>query len=426
MRDTEFVDQLRAYLDRRASRVRPVQIAWPLEERRSTLRAVALGVAVAVVVGGAIVAGFALHLSRSQAPVAPSTGVVGVAGTPPARCCAAMGYDPESGQVIMFGGLGTHGDLGDTWVWTGTGWIRPRLGVSPRSRVGASMVFDQKLHALVLIGGSPDAPVGPSERADLAATWLWTGTAWKRLPTAHTPAANSLTQLISGSIAYDAATGRVVLVTTQARTHFQACSAETWTFDGSDWRLEQPTTALPAAVAALVGEQQAGHVIAVLAPRPALVPQGRLMTSCPAGSEAARALPSSSTWRWTGATWVEVSAGTEPGGSRLHPSNGMYVGLDAVSGRATVLTDDDEKLWGWDGVRWSALPTSGTGPAPRTESMQSIDRNGHVVLFGGAGEAVGFPGYETWVWDGAHWLQWVGPAPATSSPSPAVFTPASA
>lgn len=334
-----------------------------------------------------------------------------------------MGYDPESGQVIMFGGRGTGGDLGDTWVWTGTGWIRPRLEMSPHSRDGASMVFDQRLHALVLIGGSPDAPVGPSERADLAATWLWTGTEWKRLRTAHTPTASFLTQSISGDIAYDAATGRVVLLTTQQLTHFESCSTETWTFDGSDWRLEQLTTALPASVAALVDEQQTGHVIAVLAPRAAVEPGGKLQTSCPSGSNAARALPSSSTWRWTGTTWVEVSAGTEPGGSRLDVFNGTF--LSDVAGRAMVLTDDDEKLWGWDGGRWTELPTSGPGPTPRSNSMQSVDRAGHIVLYGGAGESVG-PLYDTWVWDRAHWSQWAGPAPATSSPSPVEFTPAGA
>lgn len=334
-----------------------------------------------------------------------------------------MGYDPETGQVIMFGGRGTGGDLGDTWVWTGTGWIRPRLAVSPHSRDGASIVFDQKLHALVLIGGSPDAPVGSSERADLEATWLWTGTEWKRSPTAHTPPADSLTQSISGSIGYDATTGRVVLVTTKQETHFQPCSLETWTFDGVDWRMEQPTTALPASLAALVDEPQTGHVIAVLAPRAAVAPQGFLMTSCPPGSDAARALPSSSTWRWTGTTWVEVSAGTEPGGNRLDIFNGTF--LDPVAGRARVLTDDDEKLWGWDGGRWTELPTSGVGPPQRSYSMQSVDRAGHIVVYGGAGVRVG-PLYDTWVWDGAHWSQWAGPAPATSSPSPAVFTPAGA
>lgn len=424
MRDSEFDDQLRGYLDRRAGRVRPMQIGWPAEESPSTLRALAVGVVVAVVVGAVIVGGFALHLARPQGP--PSTGVVGESGTPPARCCAAMAYDPETSQVIMFGGLGTQGDFGDTWVWTGTGWIRPHLALSPHSRDGASMVYDQRLHGLVLIGGSPNAPVGPSERADLAATWLWTGTEWKRLETVHAPAANSVPQSIRAPIAYDAATGRVVMVTTQMQTHFEACSTETWTFDGSDWRLEQPTTALPASVAALVDEPQTGHIIAVLAPRAPVVPRGLLTTSCAAGSDAARALPSSSTWRWTSATWVETSAGTEPGGSRLEPSsNGTVLGLDAISGRAMVLTDDDERVWRWDGARWSALATAGIGPAPRSYSVQSVDRDGHVVLFGGVGEPAGPLGYETWVWDAAHWLRWTGPAPATSSPSPAVFTPAS-
>jgi hypothetical protein len=325
----------------------------------------------------------------------------------------------------MFGGLGANGDLGDTWIWNGSGWIHARLALSPHSRDSASMVFDPKLHGLVMIGGSPNAPVSPAEQADLAATWLWTGAAWQRLSTEHTPTPNDmLDQSLVGRVAYDADTGRVVLVTAEGETHFEACSTETWTFDGSDWTLEHPITPLPAAVRALVDEPQSGHVIAVLAPRPAVVPVGWVSTSCPGGSPQGRALPESSTWRWNGASWTEVRAGTEPGGDRLAPGpNGDSIGLDAVSGRAMTLTDNNEQLWAWNGTRWSAVNATGTRPAPRSYSLQSVDAQGHVVLYGGVDEANGLVLSDTWVWDGSRWTQWQGPAPATSSPSPVAFTP---
>lgn len=102
-----------------------------------------------------------------------------------------MAFDPATQQVVMFGGLGAHGALGDTWIWNGIGWLRPNLTLSPHSRLGASMVYDARLGALVLVGGDADAPVGPSERADLAATWLWSATGWHRRDSAHAPAADA-------------------------------------------------------------------------------------------------------------------------------------------------------------------------------------------------------------------------------------------
>jgi hypothetical protein len=221
-------------------------------------------------------------------------------------------------------------------------------------------------------------------------------------------------------MAYDAATGRVVLLTSATGIHFVACSTKTWTFDGADWHLDDPVTPLPAAVAAVVDEPNTGHIIAVLHARAAVVPAGLAGTSCPAGSPEARALSQSSTWRWTGSNWVEVSSGTEPEGSALETTP---IGLDPVSGAAMVVTDNTERLWSWDGSRWAEMPGSGTGPSPRGGSMQTIDGEGHVVLYGGIDQRANAYEFDTWLWNGSVWQRFVGPAPQTSTPSPVSFTP---
>jgi hypothetical protein len=224
-------------------------------------------------------------------------------------------------------------------------------------------------------------------------------------------------------MAYDAASGDVVLVTSASGIHFVACSTDTWTFDGNDWHLQDPATALPAAVITVVDEPQTGDVIAVLHARAAIAPEGKLSTACAAGSAAARALPESSTWRWTGSNWTEVGSGTEPEGSALAlASNGTSVGLWPVSGVAMVVSDNDEELWSWNGTRWSALPGSQHGPSPRTDSMQSIDSEGHVVLYGGINQRANAYDSDTWVWDGVRWQQSIGPPPQTSTPSPVSLT----
>jgi hypothetical protein len=422
MDDDRFSDDLRKYLERRTRRVRLQDIEWPRAARRPLARMVAISIAVGVFVAGAFVAGFAVLGPRS-ASLLPANQES--RGTPAERTGAAMAYDPETGQVVMFGGLGDNGSLGDTWIWNGTDWTQQLLSSGPVSRFGASMVYDAKLHGLVLFGGEPDQPISTSQQSNLRATWLWKGSEWRRIDTLHTPTPNGLTGIgVLGAMAYDAATGNVVLVTSASGIHFEACSAATWAFDGSDWRLEDPASPLPASVVAVVDEPQTGHVIAVLSPRSALAPAGFATIGCAAHSFAARALPMSSTWRWTGSNWVDVSSGTEPQGSALEiASNGTSVGLDTVSGASMVVTDNNEQLWTWNGSRWTEVPGSGNGPSPRTASMQSIDSEGHVVVFGGINQRANAYDFDTWVWNGSRWQKAVGPAPQTSTPSPASFTP---
>jgi hypothetical protein len=334
----------------------------------------------------------------------------------------------------MFGGLGVTGTRGDTWIWNGSYWLRPRLSVAPVTRSFATMIFDPRLHALVMVGGGSNA-TGPEVQPDLNATWLWTGAGWERRNTAHFPTIRFTNNFfLGGPLAYDAATGRVVLVTTQGYVHFQACSTQTWTFDGTDWRLEHPATELPAMVAAVLNEPQTGHVVAVLGPRPAVAPVGFVGTDCQPGSAAGRALPTSSTWRWNGSTWSQVSAGTEPGGAGLGNTSTSYaVGLDPVAGASMVALESDESLWSWNGTRWTEAPgSSGDGPPlMTTNSLLSIDALGDVLLFGGVTQPGGPQNFDTWVWSGVRWRDVVTaatPAPTRSTPpqtqNPSITTPA--
>jgi len=354
-------------------------------------------------------------------------------GTPPARCCAAIGFDPETRQVVMFGGLGVTGTRGDTWIWNGSYWLRPRLSVAPVTRSFDSMVFDPTLHALVMVGGGSNA-TGPEVQPDLNATWLWTGSGWERRTTAHIPTGKFATNaFLGGPLAYDEVTRRVVLVTTQGGIHFEACSTQTWTFDGTDWHLEHPATPLPAMVSAVIDEPQTGHVVAVLGRRQAVVPVGFVGTDCQPGSAAGRALPTSSTWRWNGSTWGQISAGTEPDGANLGDGPMSYpAGLNPVAGAAMVSAELDESLWSWNGSRWSEVPQSSRNGPPlmTTNSMLSIDASGHVVLFGGVTQFGGTQNLDTWVWNGLHWRNVVTaatPAPTRIPPprtqDPSITTP---
>jgi hypothetical protein len=98
---------------------------------------------------------------------------------PSPRAEAAAAWDPKRKRMVLFGGYtwkdGARQYLQDTWEFNGSAWARFATG-GPTPRSGAAMAFDPELGQVVLFGGSPA----------LNDTWLWDGTAWSEIP-APTP-----------------------------------------------------------------------------------------------------------------------------------------------------------------------------------------------------------------------------------------------
>jgi hypothetical protein len=127
-------------------------------------------------------------------------------GGPSARFGAAVAYDSVSDRVVLFGGARTTGDMArpevfdDTWVYdAGTDeWTQMRPGTRPAARMFASMAYDPE-SGLVLLWGGLGSLDSPTESAvwtyDLSAdTWtempsrgesppVGIGSAWLRLET---------------------------------------------------------------------------------------------------------------------------------------------------------------------------------------------------------------------------------------------------
>ncbi len=118
-------------------------VRW-LRLRDSPVR-MALGTLAAGLLIGAVAGALALTSSASSTSF---PAVAGPPGTPPARMDAAIGYDPDTKQVVMFGGQGDSGSLADTWIWSGGVWRQERSSISPAARSDAGMVFDSALRAL--------------------------------------------------------------------------------------------------------------------------------------------------------------------------------------------------------------------------------------------------------------------------------------
>jgi hypothetical protein len=145
---------------------------------------------------------------------------------PSARAGAQMAYDAESGQLVLFGGQGTTDSLNDTWTWNGTTstWTLIDLTTSPPARYYGSMTYDPAVSRLVLFGG-----VGSS--GDLADTWTWNGANWTNVtpvsPTASPPARDTAT------MAYDALIGEFVLF--GGENADGELLDDTWAWDGGAW-----------------------------------------------------------------------------------------------------------------------------------------------------------------------------------------------
>src|SRR4029077_2540101 len=72
-------------------------------------------------------------------------------------------------DVLLFDGFG------QTWLWDGTTWTE-QTGNSPGVRSGAAMAYDPRTGGVVLYGG-----VGPSPGGIDADTWMWSSArGWRR------------------------------------------------------------------------------------------------------------------------------------------------------------------------------------------------------------------------------------------------------
>lgn len=181
----------------------------------SRLRSGAVALLVAVAVAAAVTGGYlALH-GRALGSAAAN-------GTPPGRSEAAMAYDADTHDLVMFGGLGSAGrPIGDTWLWDGSGWSEESPASSPPARFEAEMAWDAKSRRVLLLGGTGGAGCGVSDGQatpagacrQLQDAWAWDGNDWTQVPLGQQLGTRTLA---GASMATDPATGEVLLLTSSA------------------------------------------------------------------------------------------------------------------------------------------------------------------------------------------------------------------
>ncbi|MEA2671945.1 MAG: hypothetical protein QOG45_2165 [Chloroflexota bacterium] len=293
---------------------------------------------------------------------------------PEARQRTAATFDPERGELVLFGGSAdrTPGlDLGDTWTWTPPRWRLRRPAAAPSPRFGSVMAGDLARRTVVLFGGQRRTPT--SETLD--DTWTWDGATWTRQEPLAAPPPGSLPR----GLEFDVHTATSVLVVereTPAGTGF-----ETWTWDGSSWA-SHPGAATPPLrwMAAAPG----GGVLGVGEPDP----ENR-----------------GSTWSWDGGGWRRL---TPPAEVRVEPLSALLA-YDPGTNRTLLVEseflDVDGRpaggTWSWDGRSWTEHHSAPPVVAAFGITAPLATREGRLVLVGGS---LGRGAYrDAWAWDGSAW-----------------------
>lgn len=254
--------------------------------------------------------------------------------------------------------------------------------------VRAATAYDKQSRQVILLG--------VTNGANVSQTWGWTAASgWKQLSPAHSPPGRTW-----GNMAYDDATGTIVLFGGQSATPVNGALNpldDTWTWNGSDWTQQTPPTSPPATVnMALVFDPSANAVLGVRDDDNA---------------------QQSQTWKWDGSAWTQLSGAPQypkmGAGIAYAPAVGVTLVFGTVFFTIQIGPGTDPKTWTYASGGWtSSAGTAATPPARDFPGMAS-DPSGGVLMFGGGGGNFSVFA-DTWTWNGT-WTKQAAAGPSQRS-----------
>ena len=250
---------------------------------------------------------------------------------PPRRTVAAVAWDPDMREVLLFGGQASENEglLHDTWAWNGSSWrdVGTRRLAPPPSLM-STMTYDEQRHQMVLV--ESDIHFGAPIQL-----WTWDGVAWHQRSISGGPRSPV------AAIGFDPHTRTMIAVAGEC-SGFE-CRSQTWSWDGTDWRqlgpAHEPSFAFYSM--ALVPDPISGKLLLVtVSPN----------TLGPAPTE---------TWAWDGRDWIGLQLIGQPGAEvKIVAGNG-----DKVDGTVFAFEDVSRDFntlrlnaWEWTGTAWTASP----------------------------------------------------------------------
>jgi len=272
-------------------------------------------------------------------------------------------------------------------------WSLAQPAQSPHPSYSSSMAFDAATGQLVLFG-TPDGGSCPTPL-----TWTWDGAGWTSHTQANIPAGREYPTL-----AYDPHSKQVVMFGGTAYTPGCATGGgqqltDTWAWNGGVWSQQHPTTA-PAKGDCAAFDDATGQLIMF------------------GGAN------DDETWTWDGSQWGKLVPATVPQAGGANP-DGCSMTYDAARHVVVMLTPDDSGsadgalTWTWNGTDWSAAaPLPPLPPGNGVEVVEPIaydsDTQTDVVyagrtwpceLLGGSHSSTCTNTDQTWQWNGSGWSQ---------------------
>jgi len=270
------------------------------------------------------------------------------------------------------------------------------LQVPAGDSISSSMAYDAATGQLVMFGPS----VNEGEcLPDI--TWTWDGANWSGHQLATAPA-----QRDSATMAYDGATKQVILFggggyDPGCHTVASETLRDTWAWNGSIWVQQHPATVPPNGGCAAYDAETQQFIM--VSGSPDVTPGATVQT-----------------WKWTGSTWALLSPASPP------PNGACSMTYDAVRKVIVMLVSDPstyaQKTWTWNGATWNSQADL---PSPVLASLGTIppitfdaDTGTDLVYVGqtppciGTGPSHNFTctdSNQTWSWDGSSWSETAAP-----------------
>ena len=202
--------------------------------------------------------------------------------SPSGRFGASGAYDPNTKTVLIFGGRTEDGvAVNDTWSWNGVTWNEVDFGASgPAAGEGSDMAWDPAQQQMVLVIGLAGTGSG--------ATWVWTGSHWRRPPAGNLPGAWFYSPMSS-----DPATGALTAVGCCSGVPSPTDAVDsTWRWDGSAWRQVDTATPAPLDASTMALDPSRGRLV---------------LCTCGYSQPAEPELAG-----WTGRSWVAMPTASLP------------------------------------------------------------------------------------------------------------------
>ncbi len=265
-------------------------------------------------------------------------------------------FEPVTGKVLIFGGIGVFPATHDptTWSYDGTAVTPLSTASSPGGRIHHVMALDPTSNRVVVAGGFQFGPMA----GELASVWAFDGTNWLPRPSLPQPMALAVGAEFGGRLhLYGGRAG----VSPGSTELLRLEPSGAWT------RLPLPTT-------------------------------GRFAAHDPVRSRTV-SLDGSRTLEFDGYDWADVGI--------AFPAAAAVLGMTfAANINRIVAVDGTGTAWTYDGTAWVAA-ASPVQPPPRTQSGLTYDPvRQRTVLLGGQGATFLA---DLWEWDGATWTQQPNP-----------------